>query len=297
MKEPIVAICLDIGGTNLKAVALEKPEKIIFEFERPSGAQISPQKVKESIIDAINIFHDNLIQPKAIGIGCAGSVSPYGTVRNSPNFRNWKDIPLKDWIEKEFPQYPVTVENDANCAAYTEWKIGIGKGLSNLIVLTVGTGIGGGIILEDKLYRGSTGTAGEIGHMSINVDGIRCACGNIGCFERYCSASALENKIKPRTVKEFFETAKNLDDLTLIDKFVNDFKIGLTSLANIFDPDMIIIVGGVSLGFVGRIDEIRDWLKSHCFPAVANHVKVEFGKHTTLSGALGAALIAMDFVS
>ncbi len=296
MKENVVTIGIDIGGTNLKAVALEKPEKIIYELERPSGAQISPEKVKEAIVDTVNFFKNNYVQPKAIGIGCAGSVSPYGTVRNSPNFKNWKDIPLKDWIEKEFPEYPVAVDNDANCAAYTEWKIGVGKGLSNVIVLTIGTGIGGGIIIENKLYKGSTGTAGEIGHLSIHSNGRKCACGNIGCFERYCSASALEKKIKPRTVKEFFEGKKNSKDLALMDSFINDFKIALTSLANIFDPDMIILVGGVSLGLIGHIEEIRAWLRNHCFPAVAAHVRLDFGTHTTLSGALGAALIAMDLL-
>jgi glucokinase len=283
---------LDIGGSSIKAIALEA-NQILEEREFPSHSQVGPEAVRKAIATTVNYFKDKGLTIGAIGIGCAGSVAPVtGVVRNSPNFSSWENVPLKDWVKEDF-KLPVTVDNDANCAVYTEWKLGAGKEFSNVVLLTLGTGIGGGLIINKKLFRGATGTAGELGHFSIHTDGVDCACGNRGCFERYCSASALEAKFPGMTAKEIFEkndpkTQKAVDD------FFYDFRIGLTSLANMFDPDAFVFTGGMSEGFVPRLPEIEAWLKEHAFPAVGPHVKLLLAKYGTITGALGAALIAQD---
>lgn len=290
-----VTLGIDIGGTRIKAVALEIPDKVLEKYEGPSDAEDGPGAVRQALGLAVEYFQNKGLTPTRIGIGCAGSVEPVtGIVRNSPNFASWSNVPLKAWIEEDFG-VPVSVDNDANCAVFAEWKVGNGRGCRNLVLLTLGTGIGGGLILNDRLYRGSTGTGGELGHFSIHADGKECPCGNRGCFERYCSASALRETVGGKfSAREIFMQANTEYFAKIISRFMSDFQIGLTSLANIFDPDAILIGGGVAKGVAAHFDELEVWLRGHAFPAVAARVKLDVTKHGNLSGAMGAALLSLE---
>lgn len=289
-----ITLGLDIGGTRIKGIALEDGQKILEEVKLPSQAHIGPRAVRNALGEAVAHFRLKQIAFSAIGIGCAGSVDhAQGVVRNSPNFADWKDVSLRDWIQEDF-KVPVVVENDANCAAVGEWHFGNRSNWNNLVLLTLGTGVGGGLILNRRLFRGSTGTGGELGHFSIHAGGEPCPCGNSGCFERYCSASALIKKTDGISAKEIFARAADEPFRTLVQEFLSDFKIGLVSLANVFDPDVILIGGGMSSGVSHYLDELRDWLRTHAFPAVAAHVQLEMTKNQNLSGAIGAALLAAD---
>ena len=286
---------LDIGGTQIKGVVLDESLKIIAEYTVPSKANLGPEAVKEALLELIQRIQKQGHQLKSIGIGCAGSVdSKNGIVRNSPNFAHWSNVNLKEWVEKQF-NLSVKVDNDANCATLAEWSLGKGRGKTNLLLLTLGTGIGGGLILNNQLYRGSTGTGGELGHFSINSNGIPCPCGNFGCFERYCSASALKAKLPHLSAKEIFENYSTDPDCKIaIDEFLHHLKIGLTSLANIFDPDIILLGGAVSQGLIPHIQEIRDWVKKSAFPAIGVQMKIDFTDYQNNSGAIGAALLGVE---
>lgn len=288
-----IALGIDIGGTRIKAIALECPDQVIGQYEGPSDADISPEAVRKAIGLAVQYFYGKGLTPFCIGVGCAGSVTPdSGVVRNSPNFSNWLNVPLKDWISQDY-HLPTTVDNDANCAAFSEWKIGNGKGSQNMVLLTLGTGVGGGVIIQRQLYKGSTGTGAELGHFSIYANGKKCPCGNSGCFERYCSASALREAAGGKfSAREIFMQAGKEPFPAIIERFLADFKVGLTSLANVFDPDCIVIGGGVAKGVAVYFDEIKGWLKSHAFPSVGKNVRLEVTKFGNLSGAIGAALLA-----
>lgn len=287
-----VGLGLDIGGTKLKAVALEESGEILAEFSVDSEASKSPDHVREALHTCVKHFREQGIQFTSIGVGCAGSVNgKTGVVRNSPNFNNWKDVPLRDWMQDDF-QVPVVVDNDANCAVYTEWKLGNGKGFDNIVLLTLGTGIGGGIILDGNLFRGATGTGGELGHMSIYADGIECACGNRGCFERYCSATAMRRRAGDISSKEVFTHPENPAYAKVIDEYLQDFQIGLVSIANIFDPDIILLGGAVSEGVCLHLPKIEAWVKEHAFPAIAAHMQIKPAKFGNYSGGLGAALMS-----
>ncbi len=278
---------LDIGGTQIKACLFSPPEKITLTFETPSNANRGPEGIRSAATEIARYFKDS--EFSKIGVGCAGSVDhANGVVRNSPNFGNWKNVCLADLIESIFEK-PVVVENDANCAMYAEWKTGNAKGCKNAVLLTFGTGIGGGLILNNQLYRGSTGSAAELGHFSIQSDGIVCPCGHTGCFERYCSASALLQKHPNRSVAEIFRDPTYRESVTA---FIHWVQIGMTSIANVFDPDKILIGGGVGPGVLAHLEEIRSWVKTHAFPAVAENVWIGPAHHENWSGALGAALIA-----
>jgi glucokinase len=248
--------------------------------------------------EAIELFEQSRITYSAIGIGCAGSVDHHkGVVRNSPNFANWKDVPLRDWIQNDF-NVPAAVENDAKCAVFSEWKVGAGQSYKNVVLLTLGTGIGGGLILDGKLFRGSTGTAGELGHLSIHTEGLSCPCGNRGCFERYCSATAVKNQAKGVSPKDVFSKASIIPEYKkIIDAFIENFQIALVGIANVFDPEVILLGGAVTDGLAIYLEGIQRWVKEHSFPAVGNHLLIKTTQYKNLSGSLGAALIAKEIIS
>jgi glucokinase len=286
-----IAIGLDIGGTRLKALALQAPGTILHQLEVPSNASDGAQHVRQTLREAVQSFKQQGIVPTAIGIGCAGSVDPRtGVVRRSPNFGHWKDVPLKEWAELDFA-VPVSIDNDANCAAVAEWKLGAAKGMRDFVLLTLGTGVGGGVVLNDQLLRGNTGTAGELGHLSIYVDGEECPCGHRGCFERYCSGTAIRRNAGDVSSKEVFAHPEQYQPV--IDKFLSDFKIALTSIANIFDPEAILLGGQVSLGVAQYLPLLQQWLSAHAYPPIGDHVKLQCAEFGNLSGSLGAALLAL----
>jgi glucokinase len=279
---------LDIGGTKIKAVALDESGEILSEFSVDSEASQSPDHVRKALHTCVKYFREQGIGFGSIGIGCAGSVNgKTGVVRNSPNFSNWKDVPLRDWMQDDF-NVPVTVDNDANCAVYTEWKLGNGKGFDNIVLLTLGTGIGGGIILDGRLFRGATGTGGELGY----ANGLECACGNRGCFERYCSATAMRRRAGDISSKEVFTHPENPAYAKFIDEYLQDFQVGLVSIANIFDPDIILLGGAVSEGVCLHLPKIEAWVRAHAFPSIAAHTQIQPAKYGNYSGGLGAALMS-----
>lgn len=288
-----ISIGLDIGGTRLKALALHEPDRILHQLEIPSHAGESPEHVRQAMREAMATFATKGIQPNVIGIGCAGSVDPAtGVVRNSPNFGNFENIPLKEWAEADF-RVPTSVDNDANCAVIAEWKMGNAQGYRNVVLLTLGTGVGGGLILNGAPFRGSTGTGGELGHFSIYADGESCNCGNRGCLERYCSGTAIRRNAGDISSKEVFSHPDDPRFAPVIQKFLVDFKIALTSLANAFDPDVILLGGQVALGVSDYLEDIQNWVSEHAFPAVGLHMKILPAQFGNLSGSLGAALNAL----
>lgn len=289
------ALGIDIGGTKLKAIALSPENQIVQEISIPSRAEQAPDKVRAAIQEAVSFFRERHIPFEVIGAGCAGSVHfAQGVVRNSPNFANWKDIPLREWIQEDFG-VPAIVENDANCAVFSEFKLGAGQGYDNLVLLTLGTGIGGGLILGGKLFRGTTGTAGELGHLTIHSQGLECPCGNRGCFERYCSATAVKLQAQGVSPKEVFSKAQIVPEYQkIIDEFIHHFQVGLVGIANIFDPQCILLGGAVTDGLALYLSSIKRWVKSHAFPSVGAQLEIKTTHFKNLSGALGAALLARE---
>lgn len=292
-----ITLGLDIGGTKLKALALSSQNEILKELSIPSQADHGPEFVRKAIQEAIHMFQESGIKFSGIGIGCAGSVDHLsGIVRNSPNFANWSHVPLRDWVQEDF-KVPAAVENDAKCAVYSEWKVGAGKGCQNLVLLTLGTGIGGGLILDGRLFRGATGTAGELGHLSIHTEGLPCPCGSQGCFERYCSATAVKNQAKGVSPKEVFSKASIVPEYKkIIEEFIFNFQVALVGIANIFDPELILLGGAVTDGLAIYLDEISKHVKTHAFPAVGAKLSIKTTQFKNLSGSLGAALLVKEYL-
>jgi glucokinase len=183
-----LAIGIDVGGTKVAAGVVDEDGRILAQLRRPTPSH-SPDDVEKAIAHAVAELREDH-EVMAVGIGAAGFVDhERSTVLFAPNLA-WRDEPLRDAVQA-LVDLPVVVENDANAAAWAEHRFGAGKGEKDLVCVTVGTGIGGGIVLDGALYRGRWGIGAEFGHMKLVPGGRRCGCGQEGCWEQYCSGRAL----------------------------------------------------------------------------------------------------------
>ncbi len=253
-------IAVDIGGTQIRA-ALYKDESIIpSKIQKISTSGEKP--ALERLCDLISIiWPDDGVS--AIGIAAAGATDPYqGIVISAPNITGWTNVPLRDHVQNCF-HVPVFIGNDANLAAIGEWKYGAGKGHHHLIYLTISTGIGGGIILDDQLLLGQQGLAGEMGHITVLPDGPLCGCGKKGHFEALASGTAIASwtqKELERGVKSSLMGEKQITSRIVAaaaqkgDQLANEaferagYFLGmvLADFLHLFNPTTVILGGGVS---------------------------------------------------
>ena len=268
------AIGVDLGGTKIKLGIVTSEGRIVKKDSIPTlaneGVDKSISQIKKGISNLLK-GNKNLIS--GIGIGSPGVVSlKKGTVENPPNLPGWGKVHLGRIISKEF-SLPTFVENDANAAAIGELIYGKGKKLNSFIMITLGTGVGGGIIYDKKLFRGDLGGAGEIGHLTIDINGPKCNCGSRGCIEAYVGNNYFIANVKKKleSVKQsrIFELIdNNLENLSpktihdasllndefsikMIEEMGQNLGFGLASIVNVLDITNVIIGGGVS-GF-GKI--------------------------------------------
>ncbi len=310
-------IGIDIGGTNIKFGIVSSTGKISNEFSLPTFSEINPKKVLEQISLGINrILKDkSLMQFEGIGIGIPGKVdAKKGTVTSAPNFAEWDRVNVKQLLSRKF-KTRIELDNDANCAALGELHFGIGKKIKSFVMITLGTGVGGGIVVNGKLIRGESGGAGEIGHISIDYQGPLCKCGQRGCIEAYAG----NNYIKQRTVQKLHEYSESIiidlvqNDLNKIEpkiifeasvngdelanKILSDtgkyIGIGLASVINILDIKTFIIGGGISAAGSVLIDSIENSIKEHGIKEIVKDVKVYPAKLKNKAGILGAASLLL----
>jgi len=306
------AIGVDLGGTKVKLGIVTSEGRIVRKISIPTLAENGPEKSIGQIkkgIKALLKGNKKLIQ--GIGVGAPGTVSlKKGTVENPPNLPGWGKVHLGKMISDEF-KLKVFVENDANAAAIGELIYGAGKDLSSFIMVTLGTGVGGGIIYNKKLFRGDSGGAGEIGHITINQNGKQCKCGSYGCLETYLGNNYLVEDIKEQLKSNqssaiYTLLENNLENLS--PKIIHDASLlgdefsinvihhlgetlghGLASIVNVFDIANIIIGGGVA-GF-GRplLNSVKDSIKSRVLTPLKPKVKVLKASLKNNAGIKGAS--------
>jgi len=236
-----------------------------------------------------------------------------GIVTLSPNLPGWCNIPLRSIVEEKY-QVNTFLVNDADAAALAEHDFGAGRGVENLVYITVSTGIGGGVIINGGLYSGSSGGAGEIGHMTIDVNGAKCNCGNIGCLEILASGTAVAKEARRRlsqgeksaltemvkgkfrsiTAKEVSLVAQDGDPLALevIGQAVNYLGVGMVNLVNIFNPEMIIVGGGMAKMGDLLFEPVRQVVRERAFPLLAQTVRIVPAQLGDDAGVFGAAIFA-----
>ena len=272
---------IDIGGMSVKAGVIDRDGNILKKGKVVTDVAGGDDKIISDIGDLVL----SLADPKdrdfvGIGIGCPGAInSSTGTVDRAYNL-NWTNVALAEKLARKINK-PIKVSNDANCAALGETMFGVGRMYSDTIFITLGTGVGGGVILDNKLYEGNESKGGELGHMVLVVDGEPCTCGRNGCMEAYCSASALIRETKCAMLankdsemwkfspsladvdgKTAFECSKKGDKAAIgvVEYFVKYLGEGMLNFANIFRPQAIILGGGVC----AQGDYLIDKLKRYC---------------------------------
>lgn len=303
---------VDLGGTKIYTAIANKAgeilKEIIVKTEAEKGHEQIVQKIKDSIahvLDGVDKADVN-----AIGIGSPGPLDiKNGLIAEPPNlpFKNYNII--KD-LKDEF-DLPVYLDNDANAATLAEFMFGAGFGTENMVYVTASTGVGGGAILNGRIYRGSTANALEVGHTTINVTGKRCGCGNRGCVEALCSGTAIRNAAleavrsnitttlknfgEEVTSKEVFEEASKGDRVAneILDEALSYLGAAVSNYANTFDPDMIVVGGGITNGGEIVFDKIREEMEKRCLGPIVRHCKVSKAKLEGQAGVLGAVALAM----
>lgn len=288
------AIGIDLGGTYIKAGLVDESGKILKKQQFPTLAEKNDKEIVISQIEkSIEFAYENDIE--GIGIGTPGVVDDQGIVYEAPNLPEWDNINLKKIFEEKFRK-PVIVENDVNTIAWGEYLFGAGRGSKTMICITLGTGLGGGIVKDGKLLRGGKYSAIEIGHITIDYKGPKCKCGNIGCIERFVGRDYIVERaikgIKEGKKTKIYELVNgNLDDITpktiseaynLGDKFAESIWIDVgvclgamfTSLVNLLNPDIIVIGGGISQ--VGKIlfETVEKTIKERAMKILSKNLKV-----------------------
>lgn len=304
-------IGVDLGGTKIYTAISNQLGEIIAEEVVPTEASKGAEQVIAKIINSIkkvskNIEADHI---KAIGIGSPGPIdAKKGLIVSPPNLpiRNFNVV---EAIKNEFG-LPTFLDNDANAATLGEYIFGGGKGCENMVYITASTGVGGGAILNGKIYRGSTSNALEVGHTTVNPSGRACGCGNIGCVESMSSGIYIEkmakdylssgvttslNNYESVTAKEVFKEAENGDEIAnqILSETLSYLGIAVANCANIFDPDKIIIGGGVSNGGDIVFEKINEQMQARCLGPIREHCKVEKAQLGGKAGVIGAVALAL----
>lgn len=304
-------IGLDLGGTKIYTALVDIEGNIKEEIVIPTESEMGTEHVLNNIISTLDFIMDKVTDEEilAIGIGSPGPLDlKKGMIVYTPNlpFKNFK---LVDTIKSKY-NIPTYLDNDANVATLAEFMFGAGKGSKNMIYVTASTGIGGGAILNGDLYRGSTGNALEVGHMTLSKEGPRCGCGNIGCAEAMGSGTAITKRAREAVNTNVITSLKNYNNITAKEVFIEAEKgdkvskeilnnalsyLGITiaNLANIFDPDIVVVGGGVTNGGKIVFDKINEEIERRCLRTISDNIKIHKSMLQGKVGVLGAAALAI----
>lgn len=312
-----LAIGVDLGGTTVKTGLINTDGKILAVSKVPTRAEENPDAVIEQIKKSIRevLSQTNGTPVTGIGIGAPGLIqNPGGIVKSPPNLKGWDVVPLAEIISKEF-HLPVEVDNDANVAAVAESKFGAGKEYPNFLFIIWGTGVGGGIIMNNHIYRGPTGGAGEVGHISINYEGLLCNCGTRGCVEayvgqKYLSKRTIEklkshpestipqfaggdvNKIEPVHISRAAEAGDQLAREILVEAGTL-LGVMIGGVMNTLDFRVTVIGGGVSAVGDFVYDAIKESVKKNVQKPLRDDIKIlraQLGNDAGIFGAAGMVL-------
>ena len=308
---PSRRVGIDVGGTKAQAVVLDHAGDVVETAQRPTPRG---DHSLEALIDVLIELAAEVGHEGSVGVGVPGLVTRSGVLRAAPNLDGVADFAVAELLSDRLGS-DVHVDNDATCATVAEWLLGAGRGTSDMMLVTLGTGIGGGAVANGALLRGANGFAGEFGHMVVDPSGPQCPCGRRGCWERYASGSGLAMLAReaatghrlrdvvrqaggdPQAVRgEHVQAAAREGDpeaLAVIDDFSRWVALGLANLTNVLDPELFVLGGGLASGSDLYLDPIRRWYGELLYqPHLRPIPRIEFARWGPLAGAVGAALLA-----
>jgi glucokinase len=315
---------LDVGGTTMKAAVVDDagtafPEAVL-PTEASKGQEHGLNQMCETIRRAVAAAGKSLRDIAAIGVATPGTMDiPAGIILDPPNLRPWKNVPVRDHVQRVFG-VPTAFQNDANAAAFGEYWVGAGRDVKSMVMFTLGTGIGGGVILDDKVLEGQHSHGAEVGHMKIDLGKSRqCGCGRWGCLEAFASATAVVKRAREAVAgvqgssilkdllssteedlpaREVFVAAERGD--TVAKKVVDDtayyLAVGAMNMMHIIDPDMIVYGGGMTAAGDGFLNQVRTYIWELAFPVPAERTIVRYAQLGSDAGFIGAAACARQLI-
>lgn len=318
MKQNEYIIGIDLGGTNIKAGIYDSEFIAIKELSVPTEAAQGPTHVLERIREAVRLLTSgvdfSLELVKGMGIGVPGLLDPEeGISFFSPNFPDWENIHVVDEM-RQFYDFPIFIDNDVRVNLYGEWLQGAGRGYNNLVLITLGTGLGSGIVNDGKVIYGTTYSAGEIGHMNMYRNGRPCKCGSSGCLGRYVSAIGMVNTFKEKLrdgrtsiiqnwtnhqeeqitalmISEAYDLGDSLS-IEVMQETGTILGFGLANVVNILNPELIIVGGGMAAAGNKLLDPVRETVKQHALKLSGSKCEIVQAELGSRSGTIGAASYA-----
>jgi glucokinase len=313
---PPLFVGLDVGGSSMKAGVVDDDGNALAAISIPTeahrGQEVGLERMCDAIRQAVAAALVTMNDISAIGVATPGSMDiPGGLILDPPNLKPWRNVPVRDHIHKVF-QLPTAFQNDANAAAFGEYWVGAGRHAHSMVLFTLGTGIGGGIIIGDLVLEGEHSHGGELGHTKIELTNPRqCGCGRWGCLEAYASATAVvkraveamaqpgvktrlpqhQNKEGGLTSRDVFDAASAGD--ALADKIVLDtayyLAVGAMNMMHTIDPNMIVFAGGMIAAGEPFLERIRNFVKELAMPVPAEKTTICYAQLGTDAGFVGAA--------
>lgn len=315
-----VIVGVDLGGTNVKTAMVSWDKQVLAKDSRPTNAAGGPEAVVDAIESSVrDLLAQSDLRPEqimAVGIGAPGPMDwRTGVVYSPPNLPGWRDVPLAD-IMRQRLGVPCYVENDANVACYGEFWLGAGQGTQNMALLTLGTGVGGGVVVFGMLLRGEDGTAAELGHLKVQRDGRPCGCGSRGCLEQYGSVTGMiqtaaeglaagresalwercEGDLERLTGAMISEAAHGGDAFArwVVEDTAIWIGLGIASIINYQNPEKVILCGGMIAAGDMLLHPIRKTAVENSFDVPARRCEIVLAGLGSDSGVLGAAGCALS---
>ncbi|SFE05562.1 Sugar kinase of the NBD/HSP70 family, may contain an N-terminal HTH domain [Paenibacillus catalpae] len=294
------AVGIDLGVNYIRGVLSDLEGNVVAELQKSLKKHQLEFTLKELVQCIEKLIGKAPVSPYGIvgiGIGVPGIVDDQGSILFAPNLE-WRDVELQHMLEERF-QLPVTIDNEANAGAQGEQKYGIGRGIAHQIYVSVGIGIGTGIILNKELYKGATGFSGELGHLSIEYSGKPCRCGNEGCWELYASENALLEQAAPLgfdSLEDLLEAADagNEEVRALFYKIGEYMGAGISNIVNVFNPDVVIIGNRMSRAKTWLEEAVQSSVARRTLPYHRERLKILFAELQDQSAVRGAAYYAIS---
>ncbi len=300
---------IDVGGTNIKAGLVDPAGNVLARREIDTQAERGCEHVLARIVElARALMNDPAAGGRvvALGIGVPGPLShKQGIVFHAPNLPGWVNVPIRSRLQEAL-NIPVCLENDANAAAYGEFFSGAGRDVDTMVMLTLGTGVGGGIILDGRLWRGSFDSAGEVGHMIVIPDGRACPCGQRGCLERYASAAAIGERWleakggrgsavgAPSTAEDVQRAmeAGDADATRVWDEACRVLALGCVNLQHLVNPQLVVLAGGLINAGAALLEPVRRHFDELSWRIAPDRPAIELARLGGNAGLIGAASLA-----
>ena len=321
MSDTQVYAGIDIGGTNIKFGLVDQKGDIIYKEQRPTMAEKGATPLMHMITNIAERLLLYAVEEehnvKWLGIGTPGAVDFRSgkVIGPCPNIEGWQGMEIGEMLRERL-NMPVWVDNDVHAMALAETRFGSARGARSVVCLTVGTGIGGAVVVDGKLYRGSSYSAGELGHMTINFDGPQCRCGNNGCLEAYCASYAiiertknmlekdnssilkaiLESEDDNLTIKKIFSAIKKGDNVArqVMAETARYLGVGLAGIVNLLNPETVLIGGGIIEGGGGFLEAITNEVKKYALDSATDNLNILKATLGNDAGFIGAGLLGEE---